>query len=107
MNSLASSLAEQYARNLQQAEQLLERVMDRMAANQVEPRILIFSDHTLRQQMWCANLQAMLGADCSVTVALTDEHVPLIVAARKNTPSIAHVQSNQQVFDVLRHWLNH
>lgn len=99
------TLADQYARNVRQSERLLEQVLDRLAANKIEPRILIFSDHPLRPGMWCSNLGALFDVPCVIKPELIDEHVPLIVAARSELPSLAQVKSNQQVFDVLREWL--
>ena len=101
------SLAVHYARNVQQAEQLLGKILDRLDVNKLEPRILIFSDHPLRPTMWCANRAALFDSPCKVTPELQDDHVPLIAAARSGLPAIEHVQSNQQVFDVLRDWLQH
>jgi hypothetical protein len=101
------TLADQYTTNLKQSEEMLAAILDRLAANKIEPRVMIFSDHPLRPAMWCTNSAAQFDAPCVVTPDLVDDHVPLIVAVRSNVPSIAHVQSNQQVFDVLRDWLRH
>ncbi len=101
------SLGEQYAINLQQSERMLGQILDRLTSNNIEPRLLIFSDHPLRPAMWCSNLASMFDAPCKVTPDLLDDHVPLIVAARSSLPDIEGVKSNQQVFDVLREWLRH
>lgn len=101
------SLSEQYAINLAQSERMLGQILDRVAANKIEPRILIFSDHPLRPLMWCSNEAKQFDPPCKVTPELVDDRVPLILAARTNLPSIEHVESNQQVFDVLREWLKH
>lgn len=101
------SLGEQYAINVEQSEKVLEQILDRVAANKIEPRILIFSDHPLRPVMWCSNLASQFDAPCKVTPELLDDHVPLIVAARSDLPAIEGVNSNQQVFNVLRDWLRH
>lgn len=101
------SLAEQYVKNVQKAEQLLGQILDRLTVNKVEPRILIFSDHPLRQSMWCSNSSGMFDAPCEVVDELSDNKVPLILAARNSVPTIANVQSNKEVFDVLREWLKH
>ncbi len=99
------TLAEQYEINLKQAEKMLGEILDRMATHNIEPRVMIFSDHPLRPAMWCSKYAAQFDPPCLVTPGLVDDHVPLIVAARKSVPSISHVKSNQQVFEVLRGWL--
>ena len=99
------TLAEQYAINLKQTEKLLGEILDRMLINNIEPRVMIFSDHPLRPAMWCSKFAGQFDSPCLVTSNLVDDHVPLIVAAKKSVPSISHVTSNQQVFEVLRGWL--
>lgn len=99
------SLTEQYVRNLNRAEELLVAILDRMDENKVEPRILIFSDHPLRQSMWCSHQASLFDAPCAVDPSFEDEKVPLIVASRTNLPDIRYVQSNKQISDVLRDWL--
>lgn len=101
----SGSLSGQYLRNVRQAEQVLGQLLDRMADNEVEPRILIFSDHPLRQSMWCSRQAAQFDAPCVVDPALVDANVPLIVAARTVLPDIERARSNREVFDVLRDWL--
>lgn len=101
------SLAAQYTQNVWRVEEVLSRLLDRMAEHGVEPRILIFSDHPLRQSMWCSREAAPFDTPCVVDPSLIDTKVPLIVAARTALPAIEHVQSNRQVFDVLRDWLHH
>ena len=99
------TLAEQYARNLQLGEKILVDLLNQMASNGVEPRIVIFSDHILRQALWCGRESRQFDVPCKVDPSLVDDHVPLIVAARSSLPSIEDVQSNRQVFDLLREWL--
>lgn len=103
----AGTLAAQYTRNVLRAEDVLGRLLDRMAENGVEPRILIFSDHPLRQAMYCLNETAQFEAPCVVAPQLVDSKVPLIVASRTALPSIEYVESNRQIFEVLRDWLRH
>jgi hypothetical protein len=101
------TLQDQYLRNVQKAEALLGQLIAKLRENNIEPRFLIYSDHPLRQALWCSTSSVNFDVPCVVKPDLVDDHVPLIVAARSNVPSIAHVQSNQQVFDVLREWLKH
>jgi hypothetical protein len=105
--NMTGTLSEQYKSNVSKAELVLTQVLNKLNENKIEPRILIFSDHPLRPAMWCARESDQFDAPCVVPAELLDDHVPFIVAARSNVPSIAHVQSNQQVFDVLREWLKH
>jgi hypothetical protein len=102
----SGSLSDQYLRNVQKTEQLLIRILDRLEANQLEPRIMIFSDHTFRQSMWCANESAQFDRPCTINSQLLDEHVPLIVAGRGVLPSLDQSESNKVVFSVLRRWLD-
>lgn len=99
------NLAAHYYWNLRLAEELLGRLLDRMDEHGVEPRILIFSDHPLRQAMWYHRESDLFDPPDVVAPSLVDTKVPLIVAARTALPAIEHVQSNQQVFEVLRDWL--
>lgn len=100
------SLSDQYLRNVQKTEQLLIRILDRLEANQLEPRIMIFADHPLRQSMWCANESTHFDRPCTINSQLLDEHVPLIVAGRGVLPSLDQLESNKLVFSVLRKWLD-
>ena len=56
--------------------------------------------------MWCSREAAQFDVPCLVDPSLVDTKVPLIVAARTALPALEHVQSNRQVFDVLRDWLD-
>lgn len=100
------SIAEQYSRNLQLTENILSDLLDQFEKNEVEPQIIIFSDHPLRQAMWCARESAQFDSPCVISAALTDDQVPLIVASRSSMPRIEEVESNREVFDVLRQWLS-
>jgi hypothetical protein len=99
------SLSDQYVRNLRDAEGFLKKLLTLLAANKIEPRILIFSDHPLRQALWCAREPHQFDEPCVVDPVLLDEYVPLIVAGQSALPPIKHLDSNRQVFDVLTNWL--
>jgi hypothetical protein len=99
------TLAVQYKQNLKHGEQVLGQLLDTLAANQVEARMMVFADHPFRQAMWCAREAAQFDAPCVVDPALMDDRVPLIVAGKSALPDISHVQTNAEVFDVLRSWL--
>ena len=101
----AGSLTDQYMRLVNQTDSVLSKILDRLEENNLEPRILIFSDHPLRQSMWCRNEAAQVNQPCVVNPLLQDEHVPLIVSGRSDLPSIEHVLTNKEVFFVLREWL--
>jgi hypothetical protein len=100
------SLQDQYLKNIQKTEQLLTRILDRLEANQLEPQIMIFADHPLRQSMWCDSESRQFDRPCTVNSQLHDEHVPIIVAGRGALPSIDQLDSNKEVFSVLRKWLD-
>jgi hypothetical protein len=80
---------------------------DNSTLNRIEPRVMLFMDYRMRPAMWCGNESKQFDSPCVVTPDMLDDHVPLIVAASSIVPSVANVQSNQQVFDVLRDWLRH
>jgi hypothetical protein len=101
------TLSEQYRANLLLGESVLDELLHRLEANRVEPRILIYADHPLRQIMWCKNGAMQFDMPCVVDQQLDDSNVPLIVAAKSELPRIDHIDSNLRVFDVLREWLRH
>lgn len=102
----AGSLAEQYRYNVKQSEQVLGRILDTLRSNNVEPRILIFSDHPLRQKNWCDREAAQFDSPCLTMPKLADKYVPVIVAARSDPPVIEHILSNREIFDILGVWLS-
>jgi hypothetical protein len=99
------SLAEQYNANLAASEELLSHLLSQLSENKIQHRIMIFSDHPLRQALWCRNESLQFDAPCKTEPSLEDINVPLIVAAKGALPSLDRVQSNKEVFDVLRAWL--
>jgi hypothetical protein len=64
-------------------------------------RIIVFSDHPLRPEMWCAK-ENYTEIDCMTDAAKISTQVPLIIASptveKKNRNTI---QNNQDVFDLL------
>lgn len=103
----SGTLSFQYKDNIKKSEEFLDELLSKIEVAGIVPNILIFSDHPLRQSLWCTRASTQFDVPCEIDPALMDDHVPLIVAARTALPSIEHVQSNQQVFDVLREWLRH
>lgn len=99
------SLADQYLRNIRDAEGLLGELLTLLETNKIEPRIMIFSDHPLRQALWCKRESRQFDSPCKIEPILVDEFVPFIVAGRSILPSIENIESNQNVFKVLKNWL--
>lgn len=105
---ISGTLAEQYHSNIQRAEDVLRRLLDEFSTNNIEVNFLIFSDHPLRQKMWCENINLLYrSVQCEVDQSLVDFYVPLIIASKSKLPVIDHVNSNIEVFDVLRNWLSY
>lgn len=93
----SSSLQRHYRDNIERAVGVIDEMLDRLDRAGLEPRLVIFSDHPLRQAHWCANYAPYAEAGCVPDPALQDDHVPLIVAGR-HLPDTSAVLSNAQVF---------
>jgi hypothetical protein len=105
--SKTGTLPEQYRSNVLQSEKILEKVLDELAAHRVNARLILFADHPLRQEMWCQSYASLFDPPCVIDRELFDAQVPLIVAAQSDLPKIEGVQSNAEIFDILRAWLKH
>ena len=101
------SLATQYKRNVAKSEELLGQILDKLAINKIEPRILIFSDHPLRPNLWCANEFVSFDSPCEITPELIDSYVTLILASHGELPQLNNIESNIKTFGILREWLSH
>lgn len=91
------SLVEHYHANIDRAASLVGRMAQRI--NQVpnrRARIVIFSDHPLREGQWCSSTQYQHNG-CPLPPEWKDDKVPLIVAGEPS-PAFALVQSNKDVF---------
>lgn len=93
------TLRQHYEDNLVIAAGLLREMADRVqAAGFRRARLVVFSDHPLRQALWCAKHAYQLQG-CRSEPGLADERVPLIVASlRTPSPDLGGVGSNGQVF---------
>ena len=61
---------------------------------------VVFSDHPLRQSMWCTSQWIFSSLGCKPVSELEDNRVPLIVASTGSLPAIQDIVNNRQVFDL-------
>ncbi len=97
------SLDSHYRHNLERAARLLDAMLVRARDADMELRVVIFSDHPLRQAQWCSDYDAYVDMGCKPEPALHDERVPLIVAG-KRLPNLDDITSNAQVFRLAARW---
>ena len=95
------TLAQDYKANLDLASDLLGKVVDRgRAAGLARLRVIVFSDHPLRQALWCGK-PPYSEQGCEPQAALKDQKVPLIVATLGAGPvDLRSIESNAQVFEL-------
>jgi hypothetical protein len=100
------TLRADYEANLVRAAQLLGELITTVDKAGLTPRIVLFSDHPLRQVYWCKEAVQYAGAGCVMDASLRDAEVPVIVAARRGTPlpSLENIESNAQVFSLIGAW---
>lgn len=91
------SLGSHYRHNLERAARLLDAMLVCAREAGLQPRVVVFSDHPLRQAHWCSAYDAYADIGCEPEAALHDEHVPLIVAGEE-LPALDDITSNAQVF---------
>lgn len=91
-----------YRDNLALASALLGEVADRArAAGRSRLRVIVFSDHPLRQSLWC-DKPGYREQHCRPTAALENRQVPLIVATLGGSPpDLRPFDTNDRVFDLL------
>jgi len=91
------SLVEHYRTNVERAALLVGRIAQRI--HQVpgrRARIVIFSDHPLREGLWCGSTQYQHNG-CPLAPEWKDDRVPLIVAGEPS-PVLSQIESNKDVF---------
>jgi len=101
------SLEVDYAQNVSRAIRIVDDIVKRIQDAGLSPRVVLFSDHPLRQQSWCTMGHFPYAASgCTPVDALVDVEVPLIVAAQPDVelPSLQSIANNAQVFSVFREW---
>ena len=104
--STDGSLAQHYDANLQRATALLGDLMASATSAGLELRVVVFSDHPLRQVAWCAGYPGFFTGPCAPVDRLLDDKVPLIVAGAR-TPDLSRLDSNLHVFSRLSGWTDH
>lgn len=89
-----------YQSNLSRAAELLRGMLKSARNAGLEPRLLIFSDHPLRQSHWCRALPVYSQHGCKPDPELIDSRVPIIAAGRE-PPDLADLTSNLDVFGIV------
>jgi len=94
-------LTENYQDGIQRAAETAER-MARLALQHPARRItfVFFSDHPLRQALWCVDQWVFSSLGCQVDPALVDRNVPLLVAGNRELPALDDYDTNRDVFRV-------
>lgn len=98
------ALAQHYDANLLRAASAVGQALGTAAGNGLALRVLIFSDHPLRQPAWCSAYPGFFTGACTPVQRLLDDKVPLIVAGA-TTPSLAAHTSNLHVFALMAGWV--
>ncbi len=101
MGATEKSLADEYRANIADSAALVASLAQKAQARFGKDfRLVIFSDHPLRPQVWCANAGFYREERCKPEHGQLSADVPLIVAAPVET-SLPALQSNEQVLDLL------
>jgi hypothetical protein len=101
MGATDASLADDYADNIANSAALVGSLAQKaQAAFGKDFRLVIFSDHPLRPQIWCADSGFYREDRCKPEASQLSTQVPLIVAAPQDV-TVPAISSNQQVFDLL------
>lgn len=97
------SLQAHYHDNVGRAARLVDEMLRRLRDAGIEAQVVIFSDHPLRQQLWCDSYVPYRANGCALDEAYRDEEVPVIVGGRE-IPSLDGVITNAQVFSLAASW---
>jgi hypothetical protein len=99
------SLESHYRENTLRALELVREMAQRARASGREFHLAIFSDHPIRQKIWCSNF-AYATTGCKVKPALEDDAVPLIVAGSRQSelPDLSAYEDNGRIFNLLPEW---
>ncbi len=101
MGASDASLQGEYADNIADSAALVGAIAQKAQARFGKDfRLVIFSDHPLRPQIWCANSGFYREERCKPEASQLSAQVPLIVAAPGGMMMPA-INSNEQVFDLL------
>jgi hypothetical protein len=66
-------------------------------------RVVIFSDHPLRQAQWCTEYAPYIWDHCVPDEKLIDDRVPVIVAG-STTLDLSDLETNLTVFGLATGW---
>ena len=97
------SLQSHYQDNVNRAILLVADMLPRVHASGLELRLVIFSDHPLRQVYWCTHHIPYATSGCAPHEAFQDEQVPLIIAGER-LPALEAITTNAQVFNLAATW---
>jgi len=96
----AATLQENYEENLARARELVARMAARAHEASMSIRMVLFSDHPLRQAEWCADQWVYSSRGCKPIQELEDAMVPLIVADDDELPILDSIVRNDQIFSL-------
>lgn len=97
------TLAQHYDANLRRAAQAVQETLATAVSNQLTLRVVVFSDHPLRQKSWCRGYPGFFSGACVPVSRLEDDKVPLIVAG-SGAPDLSAHSSNLHVFALMAGW---
>lgn len=96
----AGTLQDHYRGNMGRASALLRDLLGKAAAAGLPTRVLIFSDHPLRQAQWCRSFAPYAWDGCRPDPSLEDRNVPVIVAGQ-DPPDLSALRDNLEVFGLV------
>jgi hypothetical protein len=97
------TLPQHYEANLQRAAAAVRETLSTAVAHNLTLRVVVFSDHPLRQDSWCRGYPGFFSDACVPVARLVDDKVPLIVAG-KGAPDLSAHSSNLHVFSLMGGW---
>jgi len=101
MGASDATLQDEYADSVEDSAVLIAQLAQKaQAAFGKNFRIVIFSDHPLRPQVWCSAAGFYHADRCKPRPEQLSTQVPLIVAS-PDPPNVPTITSNEQVFDLL------
>ncbi len=97
------TLAQHYEANIERAAALVDELLDTATRAGLMQRVIVASDHPLRQDMWCSDYLYYVVQGCKPVATLRDNRVPLIVAGA-GAPDLSETQDNLGVFSLMAKW---
>jgi hypothetical protein len=94
------TLATHYRDNLELARRLVSQILQVTRSSGLQTRWITFSDHPLRQALWCSSFAPYVWDGCVPTPDLDDQLVPIITAS-ENGLNIEDLSSNRDVFSLI------